>query len=313
MDFRISTLADVHDHSLAVSGWEQVYRQMTPGRFQSTLVQAISNDFHFFRETTNRRVVQHGVSPAGLASIAVPLYAPLVGTFQGRRVEGYALLLLGAGEEFRFYTPESMHYAGVSVGADMMDELLGVMVGEHASRQARGGVLALSDQQGVMLRERLAPFLDAAERNAAAFAHPAATKVFRDEMISVLLGLIESATQTPPRDLTHTTYSDIVRRCERILQDNAEQPITVLDLCRALRCSRRTLQTSFQRVANVTPVEYLRSIRLNAVHRLLRMTSAEELLIGDAACRWGFTHLGYFAREYRDLFGELPSQTPRLS
>ncbi|MFM0156202.1 helix-turn-helix domain-containing protein [Paraburkholderia sediminicola] len=313
MDFRISTLADVHDHSLAVSGWEQVYRQMTPGRFQSTLVQASSTDFHFFRETTNRRVAQHGVSPASLASIAVPLYAPLVGTFQGRRVDGYALLLLGAGEEFRFYTPESMHYAGISVSAEMMDELLNVTVGEHAGRQIKGGVLALSAEHGVMLRERLAPFLDSAERNTAAFVHPAATKVFRDEMISVLLGLIESASQTPLRDLTHTTYSDIVRRCERILQDNAEQPITVLDLCRALRCSRRTLQTSFQRVANVTPVEYLRSIRLNAVHRLLRMTSAEELLIGDAACRWGFTHLGYFAREYRDLFGELPSQTPRLS
>ncbi|MFM0159293.1 transcriptional regulator, AraC family [Burkholderia sp. GAS332] len=313
MDFRISTLADVHDHSLAVSGWEQVYRQMTPGRFQSTLVQASSNDFHFFRETTNRRVAQHGVSPAGLASIAVPLYAPLVGTFQGRRVDGYALLLLGAGEEFRFYTPESMHYAGISVSAGMMDELLSVTVGEHAGRQVKGGVLALSDEQGVILRERLAPYLDSAERNAAAFAHPAATKVFRDEMISVLLGLIESASQTPLRDLTHTTYSDIVRRCERILQDNAEQPVTVLDLCLALRCSRRTLQTSFQRVANVTPVEYLRSIRLNAVHRLLRTTSAEELLIGDAASRWGFTHLSYFAREYRDLFGELPSQTPRLS
>ena len=313
MDFRISTLADVHDHSLAVSGWEQVYRQMTPGRFQSTLVQASSTDFHFFRETTNRRVAQHGVSPAGLASIAVPLYAPLVGTFQGRRVDGYALLLLGAGEEFRFYTPESMHYAGISVSAEMMDEVLSVTVGEHVDRQVKGGVLALSDEHGVMLRERFAPFLDSAERNTAAFAHPAATKVFRDELISVLLGLVESASQTPLRDLTHTTYSDIVRRCERILQDNADQPITVLDLCRALRCSRRTLQTSFQRVANVTPVEYLRSIRLNAVHRLLRMTSTEEVLIGDAANRWGFTHLSYFAREYRDLFGELPSQTPRLS
>ncbi|MFM0596514.1 helix-turn-helix domain-containing protein [Paraburkholderia dilworthii] len=313
MDFRISTLADVHDHSLAVSGWEQVYRQMTPGRFQSTLVQASSADFHFFRETTNRRVAQHGVSPAGLASIAVPLYAPLVGTFQGQRVDGYALLLLGAGEEFRFYTPESMHYAGISVSAELMEDLLSFTVGEPASRQARRGVLPLSSEQGVMLREQLAPFLDAAERNAAAFAHPAVTKVFRDEMVSVLAGLIESASQTPARDLTHTTYSDIVRRCERILQENAELPVTVLDLCRALRCSRRTLQTSFQRVANVTPVEYLRSIRLNAVHRLLRMTSADELLIGDAACRWGFTHLSYFAREYRDLFGELPSQTPRSS
>jgi AraC-like DNA-binding protein len=55
----------------------------------------------------------------------------------------------------------------------------------------------------------------------------------------------------------------------------------------------------------------LRSIRLNSVRQLLRSTAACELLIGDAAARWGFSHLSYFAREYRDLFGELPSQTPR--
>ncbi|WP_031365202.1 helix-turn-helix domain-containing protein [Caballeronia sordidicola] len=312
MEFRISMLADVHDHSSAVSGWEQVYRQITPGRFQSTLVQASSSDFHFFRESTNRRVAQQGIAPTGQSSIAVPLYAPLVGTFQGQRLDGYALLLLGAGEEFRFHTPESTHFTGISVPTDAMDELVSVVVGESCARQMKQNVLRLGDEQGVMLRERLAPFLDAAERNAGAFAHPGAAKGFRDELISVLFGLLESATGEPRRDLTHATYSDIVRRCERIVQENTEQPITVLDLCRALRCSRRTLQTSFQRIANVTPVEYLRSIRLNAVHRLLRSTSANDLLVGDAAARWGFTHLGYFAREYRDLFGELPSQTRRL-
>jgi len=312
MEFRISALADVHDHSSAVSGWEQVYRQITPGRFQSRLVQAFSSDFHFFRETTNRRVAQQGIAPTGQSSLAVPLYAPLVGTFQGQRVDGYALLLLGSAEEFRFHTPESMHFAGISLPTGTMEELVSAVVSESCARQMKQNVLRLSNEQGEMLRERLAPFLDAAERNADAFTHPAAAKGFRDELISVLLGLLESATGDAHRDLTHTTYSDIVRRCERILQENTEQPITVLDLCRALRCSRRTLQTSFQRVANVTPVGYLRSIRLNAVHRLLRSTSVNELLVGDAAARWGFTHLGYFAREYRDLFGELPSQTLRL-
>jgi transcriptional regulator GlxA family with amidase domain len=82
-------------------------------------------------------------------------------------------------------------------------------------------------------------------------------------------------------------------------------------LADALRCSRRTLQTSFQRVADVTPVGYLRTIRLNAVRRLLRTTPVQQLGVGEAAASWGFTHLGYFAREYRDLFGELPSQTTR--
>ncbi|NIE62255.1 helix-turn-helix domain-containing protein [Burkholderia sp. Ax-1719] len=311
MDFRVSALADVHDHSLAVNGWEQVYRQMTPGRYESRVVQASSSEFHFFREQTNRRVVQAGVSPAGFASLAVPLYAPVVGTFQGQKVDGYALMQLGPGEEFRFYTPEAMHYVGVSLPAETMFELVAVTIGEEAARQLRRNVVPFPAEAAQALRQRLAPFLDASERDGAVFAHPASIKRFQDEVLSVLLGLLESATGLPSRDLTHATYSDIVKRCERITEDNTQESLTVLDLCRMLRCSRRTLQTSFQRVANVTPVEYLRSIRLNAVHRLLRSTSADELLIGDAAARWGFTHLSYFAREYRDLFGELPSQTVR--
>ncbi|CAD6514173.1 helix-turn-helix domain-containing protein [Paraburkholderia sabiae] len=312
MDFRVSALADVHDHSLALNGWEQVYRQMTPGRFESKLVQATSAEFYFFRESTNRRVVQAGVSPAGFASIAVPLYAPLLGTFQGRKVDGYALMMLGSGEEFRFYTPEAMHYVGVSLPVETMTELVAVTVSEEAARLLKHNVLPFPAEAAAALQSRLVPFLDAAERDAETFAHPASIKRFQDEVLSVLFGLLEGATNSH-RDLTHTTYSDIVRRCERIAQENTLEPVTVLDLCQELRCSRRTLQTSFQRVTNMTPVEYLRSLRLNAVHRLLRSTNAEELLIGDAAARLGFTHLSYFAREYRDLFGELPSQTLRKS
>jgi AraC-like DNA-binding protein len=312
MEFRVSALADVHDLSLAVNGWEQVYRQITPGRFESKLFQASAQDFQFFRESTNRRVVQAGVSPVGLSSIAVPLYAPMQGTFQGQRVDGFAIMSLGECEEFRLYTPESMHYVGISLPTGMMEELVGLTVGEAAVRQLGQSVLPIPDG-GAPLRARLALFLDAAERNPDALVDPAATRSFQDEVVSLLLGLLDSATGGGSRDLTHTTYSEIVRRCERMVQEFADQPLTVLDLCRNLRCSRRTLQTSFQRVANVTPVEYLRSIRLNAVRRLLRSTNAAELLIGDAAARWGFTHLSYFAREYRDLFGELPSQTPRKS
>jgi hypothetical protein len=31
------------------------------------------------------------------------------------------------------------------------------------------------------------------------------------------------------------------------------------------------------------------------------------------ASRWGFMHFGRFAQQYRQLFGEAPSQTLRLS
>ncbi|MEK6423578.1 MAG: helix-turn-helix domain-containing protein [Burkholderia gladioli] len=311
MDFKVSSLADVHDHSLAVNGWEQVYRQITPGRFESRLVQAASPAFLYFREATNRRIVQSGVSPAGFASIAVPLAAPQAGTFQGHRVDSFALMLLGPGEEFRFYTPEAMHYVAVSLPTDAMHELAAITIGEHAVRQWQRSVLPIAPDAARVLAARLAPCLDAAERDCAGHDDPAATKRFQDEVLGILLGLLDSASGAAGRDLTHATYSDIVRRSERLAAESEAEPVTVLDLCHALRCSRRTLQTSFQRVAHISPVEYLRATRLNAVRGLLRSTSADELKIGDAAARYGFSHLSYFAREYRGLFGELPSQTPR--
>lgn len=157
---------------------------------------------------------------------------------------------------------------------------------------------------------RLVPYLAQFERAPELLDNPVVRKRFRDELLSVMLELLVPANRVE-RDLTHATYADIVRRSEKILHEQEEGSVTVLDLCLALRCSRRTLQTSFQRVANVSPIEYLRMVRLNGVRCLLRSTACEELGVGEAAARWGFTHASYFAREYRELFGELPSQTVR--
>ena len=301
---------DVHDHGLAIAGWHQVYRQMTPGRFKGTVTQVLYDDFHFFRETTNRRVAQTGVAPAGRTSLAVPLSMPLAGTFQGQPIDGYALLALRAGEDFKFHTPEGMGLVGISAASDLVDELCEVEFGAAGGRKLHH-VTRLSDAQGVVLGARLSSLIDEAQRNPGCLEYAATRRMFRDAMLGMFLDALDQAVGAERRDITHATYSDIVRRCERHLRERPEEPVTVLELCRALRCSRRTLQTSFQRVADVTPVGYLRTIRLNAVRRMLRTTTAQQLGVGEAAASWGFTHLGYFAREYRDLFGELPSQTLR--
>ncbi|RQV84998.1 helix-turn-helix domain-containing protein [Burkholderia anthina] len=310
MLFQSRSHEDVHDHGLAIAGWHQVYRQMTPGRFKGTVTQVLYDDFHFFRETTNRRVAQTGLAPAGRTSLAVPLSVPLAGTFQGQPVDGYALLALRAGEDFEFHTPEGMGLVGISAASDMVDELCEAEFGAAGARPLRH-VTRLSDAQGVALGVRLSSLIDDAQRNPGCLEYAATRKMFRDAMLGMFLDALEQGIGVERRDITHATYSDIVSRCEKHLRDRPEEPVTVLELCRALRCSRRTLQTSFQRVADVTPVGYLRTIRLNAVRRLLRTTSVRQLGVGEAAASWGFTHLGYFAREYRDLFGELPSQTLR--
>jgi transcriptional regulator GlxA family with amidase domain len=73
------------------------------------------------------------------------------------------------------------------------------------------------------------------------------------------------------------------------------------------------VQNSFRAVAETTPLNYLRSVRLNGVRRTLMSTRASQLSIGDAAAQWGFFHLSHFAAEYQELFAELPSHTPRAA
>lgn len=90
-------------------------------------------------------------------------------------------------------------------------------------------------------------------------------------------------------------------------------PLGVIELSEHLHVNRGTVQNSFRRIAETTPLKYLRSIRLNGVRRELMATTVAELSVGDAAARWGFFHLSHFAADYQQLFAELPSQTKRQS
>jgi len=102
-----------------------------------------------------------------------------------------------------------------------------------------------------------------------------------------------------------------VEKCHRLTVSDAANAPSVVDLCKRLRVSRRTVQNSFQSVTETNPVNYIRSVRLNGVRRELMSTPAHQLSVGDAAAKWGFFHLSHFASEYQELFMELPSQTQR--
>ncbi|MEI1249830.1 helix-turn-helix transcriptional regulator [Rhizobium aouanii] len=92
------------------------------------------------------------------------------------------------------------------------------------------------------------------------------------------------------------------------MQEHIAEPISLNDIAMAAKVSVRTLQQGFRQFRNTTPMSYLQELRMAAAHRDL-LESDEKQGITDVALRWGFTHLGRFAAEYRKRFGQLPSQT----
>lgn len=101
-----------------------------------------------------------------------------------------------------------------------------------------------------------------------------------------------------------------VKRAEDYMRANASEPITLEMLARQAGCSIRSLNQGFQQFRETTPMRFLRQIRLEGAHADLRQENAASQ-ITEIALRWGFGHLGRFASEYRNCFGELPSATAR--
>lgn len=103
-----------------------------------------------------------------------------------------------------------------------------------------------------------------------------------------------------------------VRRAIEAMHGDPAHPHTVHELAEIAGCSVRALQHGFAQHVGRGPMSYLRDLRLDGVHRDLRLTERRES-VTDIAHRWGFRHLGRFAADYRRRYNETPSQASRAS
>jgi AraC-like DNA-binding protein len=95
---------------------------------------------------------------------------------------------------------------------------------------------------------------------------------------------------------------------EDFIQANWDKPLTVEAVAEACGVSVRSVFARFRADFGVSPMTYLRDLRLDKANALLR-DSDSELSVLDVAMRCGFASFGHFARRYRERFGELPSAT----
>ena len=130
-----------------------------------------------------------------------------------------------------------------------------------------------------------------------------------------LLELILSALQTAtPRTLdrkgrTRHAYSEILKACESYALEQGPDKLYVGELCDVAGASERTLQYAFQELLGMTPLSYIRRLRLHRIRRELLDPESICKTVSQAAFEWGSWNLGEFSREYSLCFGELPSET----
>jgi AraC-like DNA-binding protein len=102
-----------------------------------------------------------------------------------------------------------------------------------------------------------------------------------------------------------------VKRVIDAMRASPATPFTAAGLADIAGVSIRTLQAAFQAHVAMSPMAYLRSLRLERVHAELVASEPSRTSVTEVAHRWGFPHLGRFAAAYGERYGAHPSETLR--
>lgn len=111
--------------------------------------------------------------------------------------------------------------------------------------------------------------------------------------------LLDDARAASPRE---------IRAAEEYIEANWTKAIRVEDLVAHTGVSARSLFKSFKKNRGCSPLRLIKSVRLKNAKKLLEAEGANRSVTA-VAFKCGFGNLGHFARDYRETFGELPSET----
>jgi AraC family ethanolamine operon transcriptional activator len=126
-----------------------------------------------------------------------------------------------------------------------------------------------------------------------------------------LLPLLINALKPGDDEVSIRPYAraDIVKVAQEFMEMNLQRPLTLADICQAVHASKRSLHYGFQDMFGMGPMAFLKVLRLHAIRRILLGAEPKSLQVKEVATTWGFCSMGHFSRDYKQLFGESPSQT----
>ncbi len=301
---------DAAEQAQYLGQWDQTYVQLTPGRFEGRLIETSFGDIQFFRETTNQMIHESGRSRPGSRTFCVPLSMTGTTYFRGAEWNDDVCATMGGDVDFDLRTASQLDLVGVSFPADK----LAAAAVEHelepacVDRWLRGSSTArLPPGRLTQLGRTLLDVAVLVEARSILLENPAVRSGIETTLNETFLSLMVDALDVRAPQASYLPRRHLVGRAIEFVASHPDDLVTVSDLCRELRVSRRTLQKYFEDALHISPLQYLRAFRLNKVRTLIR-TAGGTLHVQDAAAQWGFWHMSQFASDYKRLFGELPSQ-----
>lgn len=291
---------DADEHACNLTNWEQRYDQTTQGAFQGSLHEMQLPHMQVFCERTNQGMLQRCcVWPD---SLWFGLPAQHSDQAQGR-INGlggglHSIMVRPGGQEFELNTPADFSIYGIVVQKDALRQ-----AADEQGFQVDWEALV----QSPLLQVHSQPHTRCLQALQMLLLEPHTPASASERVLEALLPLLETAQRGDQHRDSFERHLRVVNKARDWVLQHPEDPISVPQLCEQLHVSRRTLQYCFEDVTGLSPMQYLRVLRLNGARRQLRQASGDTT-VRDVAASWGFWHFSQFASDFRKQFDCSPSQ-----
>lgn len=291
-----------------VNGWNLDFRQLSASTGEHHLLQLSTNKLALTRSLINSHFDQHGSTPSSMRtfclladSVAPPIWCnhainsnsliinPRHGEFAGSSKPGFRLFTFSIEEE------QLRETAGQQFGSNW-DKL----VDESAT------VLQLSTASIDKLRHTLNKLCWEALLTADNYQYldyQYYSEVLSEQLLSGVVAASPMKVSKPAKK-----RGKYLSRAIDYMDANYEDLISLKQLCDISGTTQRTLEYAFQETFQTSPKAFLTARKLHAARQQLNNPSPNGKIV-DIANQQGFWHLGQFAKDYRSLYGELPSDT----
>jgi AraC family ethanolamine operon transcriptional activator len=289
--------------------WDLRFRQLGGGSFRGELKFLQLGGTQIFHASGSRRLQALGSVPPGSFGFAPVLPRNAGAIWRGRRCKTDQVVTIDPGQEGDHMSAANYWMVGLTVDGEFFRECAAVLGGFDPEERLVGRLAVTSSPACCRaLTTHLRKLLDLVEARPDLLAQPRTRRALEQECVRRVVALIAQSTGADRTECWSSNRERLVRRADDYMRACLGEPPSLLDLCRELGVSERTLHYAFQEVRGLSPMAYFRAFRLNAVRQELK-TAPETATVQEIAQRWGFWHPGEFAAAYRRLFGELPSQT----
>jgi AraC family ethanolamine operon transcriptional activator len=254
-------------------------------------------------------VVVEGSAKPGGVSIFLPTQSPMGVSGNGHRLDESSLMINQTGDEFCIANDSSKPWFSVYIPYETLAANSGDATTPLASMH---GFVRVSQQRTERFRSFIGQFDEAVKRAATDFESVASQRAAEQKLLPEIRTLLAVSHEVESMlGRRAVPRGQIIRRSMDFIDQHEGEYLSVEQLATAASVSERTLRDAFQHYYGLAPVRYLNRRTLHQVRRALKAADPSVATVTEIATQFGVWQLGRFARDYRFLFGELPSETLR--